>query len=636
MKCKQSVFYLFVFFVLSLGVGLAQNPKKRVNSAADLPRFSYDVPEKLMDLLTDDAAYRSFAAKVRADLEGVLREYEIEDKTTVKGLQMTLAELDFQENRLNSALERHRIVTELEEKPEFKYLPYFFDSNIIAKAQRQSGAVSGEIFLRALRQVLAETLNTFPDSVFSDVKGFAAGYDFYNEKFVTGMLESQLAPIAKKNGNKLFNDDAHRIIGLRTMHQYVLPVVAEFSKGFGNYIASHKPEEKINIWTSRTVNLDGNQKLSPVIVAVWDTGVDPTVYPKQMFVNHREKANGKDNDGNGFAGDLNGIGFDVDGKYTSESLLFVNEGDRKKYPEWIKERQVFAKLQDGIDDDETRALKNKFQSEEFGEANRVHSLFAHYIHGTEVGSIVLEGNPAARILSARTTWRDNSGNADSIFINEAWAGRFASNIKAFVAYFKKQNVRVVTMSWSMTRKEFGAAFERFEPNRDPAERKKAADAAYQIVRKAMTDAFSSAPEILFTCSAGNTDSNALFNETLPNSLGLPNLLAIGAVDERGAATGFTSFGTNVTLYAQGLNVPALIPGGERIMFGGTSAATPQVANLAGKLFALDPKLTVAEVVKLIQDGADTSEADKRLKLINPKRSVELLASVRTTQSVKRK
>jgi subtilisin family serine protease len=60
------------------------------------------------------------------------------------------------------------------------------------------------------------------------------------------------------------------------------------------------------------------------------------------------------------------------------------------------------------------------------------------------------------------------------------------------------------------------------------------------------------------------------------------------------------------------------------MFVGTSAAAPETANLAAKLFALNPKLIVAQVIKLIQDGAETSEADKRLKLINPKRSVDFL------------
>ncbi|HEY9405344.1 MAG TPA: S8 family serine peptidase, partial [Pyrinomonadaceae bacterium] len=103
-------------------------------------------------------------------------------------------------------------------------------------------------------------------------------------------------------------------------------------------------------------------------------------------------------------------------------------------------------------------------------------------------------------------------------------------------------------------------------------------------------------------------------------------LAIGAVDERGAAASFTSFGKNILLYAQGVNVPALIPGGGNLMFGGTSAAAPQTSNLAAKLFALKPKLTVAEVIKLIQNGADASESDNRLMLINPKRSVELLTA----------
>jgi len=52
-------------------------------------------------------------------------------------------------------------------------------------------------------------------------------------------------------------------------------------------------------------------------------------------------------------------------------------------------------------------------------------------------------------------------------------------------------------------------------------------------------------------------------------------------------------------------------------------ATPNVVNLAAKLFALDPKLTPAQAVDLIRRGATTSE-DGRRHLIDEKRSVELL------------
>ena len=52
-------------------------------------------------------------------------------------------------------------------------------------------------------------------------------------------------------------------------------------------------------------------------------------------------------------------------------------------------------------------------------------------------------------------------------------------------------------------------------------------------------------------------------------------------------------------------------------------AAPQVTNLAAKLFALNPKLTPTEVIKLILDGATKSSDGKRL-LIDPKASVALL------------
>jgi subtilisin family serine protease len=58
-------------------------------------------------------------------------------------------------------------------------------------------------------------------------------------------------------------------------------------------------------------------------------------------------------------------------------------------------------------------------------------------------------------------------------------------------------------------------------------------------------------------------------------------------------------------------------------YSGTSMAAPNVANLAGKLLALEPKLTVAELIALIQAGAEKS-ADGRINLLNPKRSVERL------------
>lgn len=72
---------------------------------------------------------------------------------------------------------------------------------------------------------------------------------------------------------------------------------------------------------------------------------------------------------------------------------------------------------------------------------------------------------------------------------------------------------------------------------------------------------------------------------------LPNLLVVGAVDQAGDETSFTSYGKTVAVDADGYHVPSYVPGGETVQLSGTSMASPNTANLASKLLALDSKLT---------------------------------------------
>ena len=54
------------------------------------------------------------------------------------------------------------------------------------------------------------------------------------------------------------------------------------------------------------------------------------------------------------------------------------------------------------------------------------------------------------------------------------------------------------------------------------------------------------------------------------------------------------FAHNSKVDANGYQVESFYPGGALIRESGTSMASPAVANLAAKLFALDPKLTPTE------------------------------------------
>jgi subtilisin family serine protease len=49
-------------------------------------------------------------------------------------------------------------------------------------------------------------------------------------------------------------------------------------------------------------------------------------------------------------------------------------------------------------------------------------------------------------------------------------------------------------------------------------------------------------------------------------------------------------------------------------------ASPEVANLAGKLLAVNPKLTPTELIHIIVGTADRS-ADGRRNLVNPKKAL---------------
>jgi len=83
------------------------------------------------------------------------------------------------------------------------------------------------------------------------------------------------------------------------------------------------------------------------------------------------------------------------------------------------------------------------------------------------------------------------------------------------------------------------------------------------------------------------------------------------------------------VYASGYHVESFIPGGKKVRFSGTSMAAPQVTNLAGKLFAVDPAMTPEKAIELILAGATPSDDGKR-KLIDEKRTLELVKEKKAT------
>ena len=101
------------------------------------------------------------------------------------------------------------------------------------------------------------------------------------------------------------------------------------------------------------------------------------------------------------------------------------------------------------------------------------------------------------------------------------------------------------------------------------------------------------------------------------------MIVVGAVDQAVDPTSFTSSGRNVVVYANGFEVESYVPGGHRMSMSGTSMASPQVCNLAGKLVAVNPDLQPLDLVRIIEEGADAHDKHPEILLMNAKASVAM-------------
>jgi subtilisin family serine protease len=280
-------------------------------------------------------------------------------------------------------------------------------------------------------------------------------------------------------------------------------------------------------------------------------------------------------------------------------------------------------LQAAIDSDEAKKLRQHMAGLPPSEINTFLEelmLFAVYVHGTHVAGIAIDGNPYAKVLGARITFDYRQVPAPPSVVQ---ARRAVDNYLKTVKYFQNNGVRTVNMSWGWTFAEIEGMLEANGIGKDAQERREKAREIFTIYKDGLYAALESAPDILFVTAAGNEDSNVEFDQVIPSSFALPNLLVVGAVDQAGEETSFTSFGQQVTLHANGFEVESVLPGGDHMKASGTSMASPNVVNLIGKLLAIKPELTPIEIISLIEQGVEKSE-NGRILLINPRKSVEYL------------
>ena len=599
-----------------------QGEKIVVKTADDLPRHTYKIEGKPSEFVRSDAPFKAFVAKVKADVEADLAKYEIKDPTTLQGYYNLLMGAALFEGRDSDVLALIEKVKDLEAK-ESKKLTTGLVARALVAAKKTAGG-DQKAFDAAFKKELRKSVEALPWDVVREAITQAKGRaEMITEDLVIGSLQGGLDPVAAQSGGELSNDLAWALVSTRAGLDRILPLNPMVVEVYSDIIKSHQVAVK-DVWTERLVTLSPQEKARPVVVAIWDSGVDTSLFSGQLWTNTKETANGKDDDGNGFVDDIHGIAYDLKSYPTPELLHPLDE--MKSDPALvISHTKGLMDLQANVDSPEASALRayaRSLKPEQVTPFYEDLGLFGNYAHGTHVAGIAAEGNPFARVLPVRITFDFRAIPTEAPSVEKA--RREAQAALDTVAYMRKAGVRVCNMSWGGSRKDIENELEKKGIGATPAERAEISREIFKIGRDALEQAMRSAPEILFVAAAGNSDNDNTFSELIPSGLDVPNMITIGAVDQGGKPTGFTTFGKNVTLYANGFEVNSYIPGGQKMKFSGTSMAAPNTANLAAKLLALNPSLTTDQVVEMIRRGAEPMEGYEGRYVINPKKSLSLV------------
>ena len=584
----------------------AQAPaaKPRIEKAADLPRFTYKLDAKAEDVVRSSERFAPFAAQVRRNVESVVSGYELADKAAQRDLLGQLAALDFLDGQYDRAIERAEQIRALQEKPADKLLSGL-RLRAMATAAKANG-VGNEAYGRSVGEAIAREIAPMPrELVENGIKEAKAGAETLGEGRLVGYLREVVQPVIDANG-ALSSEYAPALVNIRLTLAAVLPLKQTLVETYTAWLNVNKVI-KPDIWAARDVTLPARPGNAPVVIGVWDSGSDTALFGKQVV---REK-NGKPAL----------IAFDKYSRPASGELIPIAPELRARLPQMKARTKGFSDLQSNIDSPEAAEVKRFISSltpEQYKAAIEELGLAGNYEHGTHVAGIAMAGNPQARLLVGRiefgyTLKPDPCPSREQTELD-------AKSYRAYVDFFRKHGARVVNMSWGGSVGAIENDLEQCGIGKTPEERKATAREYFEIGKKALTEAMASAPGILFVTAAGNSNQDASFVEDIPAGIVLPNLLTVGAVDRAGDEVGFTSYGPTVKAHANGYQVESFLPGGERVALSGTSMASPQVANLAGKILAVNPKLKPVEVIQLIVSTANRT-ADGRRNLINPKKAV---------------
>lgn len=413
-------------------------------------------------------------------------------------------------------------------------------------------------------------------------------------------------------------DQLHRqLMSLETMasalylETILAPIVehrALFLEAVEQVRAAYEAAPERPAYAFSTVDLTDARDAEPVVVAVWDTGVAGGLFEEQLFTNHAEIVDGQDDDENGLVDDRHGVIADPTPNQTG--LTFEpGEAVLEEYAPFLAGTMD---LRAGLASTPAaqRVLALMGQAQDAAALDRLEqnlNAVGEWAHGTHVAGILLAGVPQARMAVFRSAWAGEArlyhhrGPTDEELAAER------RNVEEIARFIQAHRVRVVNASLGFSRDYVeGELRHESDRYRTDAEVRARAEEIQAHRRESWRHVFERCPDTLFVVAAGNSNRDVAEYGEVPAALtGLENLLVVGAVDRYGDWATFTNSHPDlVTVFDLGVEVPSVIPNGETVPLSGTSMASPNVANLAAKMFSVNPNLSPVEVAAIIRDTGE--------------------------------
>ena len=225
---------------------------------------------------------------------------------------------------------------------------------------------------------------------------------------------------------------------------------------------------------------------------------------------------------------------------------------------WINEAE--AKGQAGIDDDKNGYIDDIHGVSFVDAANPKSDPLDDHGHGSHCSGIIgAKGDDGKGIVGVN--W--NVRIMPVKFLGGDGGGTLEGAVMA-VDYATKMGAKIMSNSWG-------------------------GGGASQALKEAIER--SNVAGAIFVAAAGNDSSNNDSTPTYPASYGVPNILTVAAVDNRGNLASFSNFGKTVDVAAPGVNIYSSITNGQYASWSGTSMATPHVSGVVALLASHEPNLT---------------------------------------------